>query len=473
MAGELTLLKSQGVHSPENGRYWLTRRASLTFDIGGPSPSPSRKRQAGGKAGDAETGLRALRVTLISGPRELYPRLPFNVDIIVDDRVVEVVEFGGGSEVKSLELPAPEGVVSFSILSELASIPVEIGLGPDQRELSVMAEFAVVPASVEAAAPPETRHLGPWMQTVAPLVEDLPRPVFVIGMYRSGTSVLTWAIGQHPNIWALEETGWLPLFANGLLAAWQRGSSAARGFNKVYEIQEGQFFAHFGRAIDGMMKSVSKEHAIRVLLGRLSGHEQAFVPEVQVLRALASSKRRWVDGTPENAMAVAQIRMIFPEAKFIHIVRRPADVVASMVHFDRMGSATMAPLQALDAWRERVSYAHTAERAFGSDVVHRLRYSDLIDDPRSAMRRIFNFLGEPYFDTAAETFRVRLNSSRVRGDETSQVETAIAAELQKAMKLYDAASTPLTSPLPPNPAAQKTLDENINDVTTRLLRLFS
>ena len=32
------------------------------------------------------------------------------------------------------------------------------------------------------------------------------KPVFIIGSPRSGTSILTWALGQHPNLYPLEET---------------------------------------------------------------------------------------------------------------------------------------------------------------------------------------------------------------------------------------------------------------------------
>ena len=39
------------------------------------------------------------------------------------------------------------------------------------------------------------------------------RPIFVVGSPRSGTSILTWCLGQHPNIIPLEESGWMGDFA--------------------------------------------------------------------------------------------------------------------------------------------------------------------------------------------------------------------------------------------------------------------
>src|SRR5438309_11580402 len=54
-----------------------------------------------------------------------------------------------------------------------------------------------------------------------------PRPIFIVGSPRSGTNILTWSIGQHPNILALEETGWMGPIAHAVAIAHAAGS--ARG----------------------------------------------------------------------------------------------------------------------------------------------------------------------------------------------------------------------------------------------------
>jgi len=241
----------------------------------------------------------------------------------------------------------------------------------------------------------------------------------------------------------------------------------------VYELNEEQFLTHFAGSIDRLMQDLSREHALRVLLSRAGGHDPTFTREIQVLRSLGSSKQRWVDGTPENVMCVGQLQSLFPRAKFIHIVRHPIDVVASMVHFHRAGGTPMTAAEALMLWRERVAMGILAERAYGSDAVMRLDYHDLASRPEERLRDIFSFLGEPDFDTAAQAFDVRINSSQVATEEIEQVAQSLAAdELDEAMSLYTEASIALDAPLAPDPAARTEVDAMIGDVTRRLLAEF-
>ena len=417
-----------------------------------------------------------MQIILATGSDKIYRRFPFNVEIGLNGKVVKVLEFERGDQQKTFRLPVSEaGLVTFSVVSELASVPAEIDQGPDRRELSLLATFAAVLEIADTGYRPDGTEVRGWVQSVIPTVEQLPRPVFVVGMYRSGTSILTWALGQHPNVWALEETGWLPPLANGILSAWERARAAAGqlSFGKVYEIYEDQFLCHFAGSIDHLMKSLSREHAVRVLLGRAGGYAPSFTPELQVLRALGSSKQRWVDGTPENVMCIGQLRRLFPRGKFIHLVRHPVEVVTSLVHFERAGGTPLPAKEALATWRERVALGLLAERAYGSDVVMRMDYRDLIAKPDERLRDIFSFLGEPDFDAAAAAFNVRINSSLVATEEIEQTVQSLATDaLKDAMRLYAQASGRLDAPVVPDPAAQIEISKMIGDATARLMALF-
>lgn len=453
---EIKISELGGADGERSDQIWISRFARLWLKI---SCSELSKSELNSLLVD-----RSLEVTLSTGRGDLYRRFPFNCNIGVGARsnTARILEFSKEWQERTFTVPiSSDGLAQLTITSEL-------------EPAALKARFSVVQRAPDTFATKDAEPSGAWVQTVRPLVDELPRPVFVVGMYRSGTSILTWAIGQHPNIWALEETGFMPILANGVLASWTRAASAKRSFAEVYEVMPGQYPAYFGRTIDGLMNSIAREHALRVLLSRANGHASEFVDQVQVLRALGSSKRRWVDGTPENAMIIGQLAQLFPAAKFIHIVRNPLNVMASMNRFDRAGGDRAEPSQALEAWRQRVGMALTAERAYGSGVVKRIRYDDLIDEPVRLMREIFAFLEEPTFDTAAEAFEVRLNSSKVTSRELYEVRRSISAEsLADALDLYEQASSPLAEALSPDPDARRDVDEFVGDQVARLIELYS
>jgi hypothetical protein len=76
-----------------------------------------------------------------------------------------------------------------------------------------------------------------------------------------------------------------------------------------------------------------------------------------------------------------------------------------------------------------------AERAYGPNVVHRVRYADLIDSPESTMRSLFDFLEEPYTARCLEPLAQRINSSNVSDDFKADHSTTDPAVVEEATRL--------------------------------------
>jgi hypothetical protein len=55
--------------------------------------------------------------------------------------------------------------------------------------------------------------------------KKMNRPIFVVGSPRSGTSILTWCLGQHPNIIPLPESSWMGQFAIDVAISYNIGSA--------------------------------------------------------------------------------------------------------------------------------------------------------------------------------------------------------------------------------------------------------
>jgi hypothetical protein len=315
--------------------------------------------------------------------------------------------------------------------------------------------------------------------------EDINKPIFVVGSPRSGTSIVTWCLGQHPNIFPVPESNWMGPFAVNLAVSYQLG--AARGILSILSamgISCDEFFSHIGQSINGLILKhrfdLDRQRLItgvqRILkdeglyLGEATGElnpamnaaiqeyltrSQVNDPlEADILGSLhtildsksktrwidllnSESKTRWVDGTPEYSWHIYGLRKLFPDALFIHIVRDALSVVHSMLNFHRVAGTQLVASEeeAYRYWLGTVSACLTAERGYGPRVIHRLKYSDLIENPETALRSVLNFLGEPYSAKCLEPLSQRINSSNVPVDFRSDDPATAPAVVEQAMRL--------------------------------------
>ena len=445
--------------SPE----WLPRRASFSVRIGPELDMATRV-------------WRELHIELSTGPEFLYSYFPFCCAVYVDGQAATILEFNEASERQVATVRVPVGKsFDLTIISELSAVPAEHGQGGDTRELALLffgCSVGPIAKPVVSAAPVYVPGLE---LEITSTDASAPEPVFVVGSYRSGTSVLTWAIGQHPNIWPIEESGWLPLLGSGALAGFRNASSAARSFFTVYDFSCSDYMAQIGRSIDELMHRVSKRHLHRILLARVANKADEYNKEFQLARSAMNPKRRWVDGTPENSGYILTLLQLFPKARFVALVRDPLDVIASMLFFDRAGGLKRDVRQAAEIWKNLTRWTLLAYRAYGPSVVHLVSHAQLIKYPQSTLSGIFEFLGEPDFPKSAETFSKRINSSKVEKGEREQIYAEIDAEPEiKAVvhSLYNEALDLMNSAWEPDEAASLELRDELNNELTRMISVY-
>ncbi|HET6888136.1 MAG TPA: sulfotransferase [Candidatus Udaeobacter sp.] len=262
------------------------------------------------------------------------------------------------------------------------------------------------------------------------------KPIFVVGSPRSGTSILTWCLGHHPNLFPVPESNWMGSFAVNVAIAHQVG--AARGDHSILsamEIRNDELFAAFGQSINDLIlrhrKDLETKRETRSKELKIDGRW------LEATSTLAGPKERWVDGTPEYSFYIYGLRKLFPDALFIHIIRDVRTVVRSMLNFHRVTGVQLAPneQEAYSYWLRTVSACLEAERAYGPNVVHRIRYADLIDNAELAMRSLFAFLKEPYTAKCLEPLALRINSSEVPPDFKSDNPPTNPAIIEEACQL--------------------------------------
>jgi len=163
--------------------------------------------------------------------------------------------------------------------------------------------------------------------------------------------------------------------------------------------------------------------------------------------AAAGLKARWVDGTPEYALHICGQRKLFPHASFIHLFRDVRAVVRSMVNFRCVAGFNLVANaeEASRCWIRTVSACLMGERAYGPNVVHRIRYADLIDSPESAIPSLLDFLGARYIAKCLELLAQRINGSNVPDDfkaEDSATDPAVVEDATRLSRYLGATAQP-------------------------------
>lgn len=213
------------------------------------------------------------------------------------------------------------------------------------------------------------------------------------------------------------ESNWIGEFAANVGVAHQIGS--ARGGLSILsamDIREDEFFAAFGRSINELVLAHRRQLEInRENSNSASKANQAWLAATSMT---AGPKTRWVDGTPEYSLHIYGLRKLFPEARFVHVFRDVNAVVCSMVNFHRTTGIQLVASEedAYKYWLRTVKACLKAEEAYSPDVVYRLRYSQLVEQPEAALRSLLDFLEEPYSARCLEPLSQRINSSNVPPD---------------------------------------------------------
>ncbi len=273
------------------------------------------------------------------------------------------------------------------------------------------------------------------------------KPIFVVGSPRSGTSVLTWCLAQHPNIFPVDESTGIGELALALAVCYEtKMGLGPESLWSSLSVQQDEFFAAFGQTINDLIQ----RHKVDL---ERKGWEQTFAPNSPPHRFVAAkatnaTKTRWVDGTPAYSFHICGLHKLFSNALFIHVVRDVASVVRSMLNFHRLAGASLVAneQEAYNLWFHSVSACLLAERAYGPRVVFRLRHDDLVAQPETSLKALFSFLGEPYAPQCLTQLEKRINSSNVPADFRLGEPDTDPLVVERATRLYaEIEATPQSS----------------------------
>jgi hypothetical protein len=211
-----------------------------------------------------------------------------------------------------------------------------------------------------------------------PSVRDWNGPLFVVGMFRSGTSLLYALLNQHPQIALMYEGDlahlqalfWVPRDTSRWLRRWEFWNDAlARHKFDASGTPDGI------RDLRGAMQSVYTAYA----------------------RQKKGGAPIWGCKSPTYSDEVTRLHRVFPEARFIiiwrdlrHICRSILDAAETSPFFNRRGTV----LRAIIGYHELKTQCESIMRAGAR--VHQLNYEDLVRDTTGSMQAICTFLDLPF-----------------------------------------------------------------------------
>lgn len=193
---------------------------------------------------------------------------------------------------------------------------------------------------------------------------DAHRFVFIGGLHRSGTSLLFQLLREHPDASAFRDTG-------------------------VKE-DEGQH-----------LQSVYKPARLLGGEGSFGFHPEAHMVEVDAFRARADARalvRDWsphwdmtrevlVEKSPPNLVRTRYLQSLFPDARFVMLLRHPVEVV--LAERRRRKTTPLGPL--LRHWF--TCYEQLLDDARHLDHVLAVRYEDLLAEPQRMLDATLSFVG--------------------------------------------------------------------------------
>lgn len=230
-------------------------------------------------------------------------------------------------------------------------------------------------------------------------------PLFVIGSPRSGTTLLRLMLTCHPAIVVPPECG----FIVWLYAKWG-GWNGDENPESLRSFVTDLFAC---RKFDTWR--LDADQVAQRLLGAKPRSYRDLVTEVYLTFAVSRGEmpRRWGDKNNFHVRHVEEIRSIFPDALFVHIVRDGRDVACSYLALAKQTfDSPYAPSLPRDIegiardWSDNVEAAREGFARLGWAGVHEVRFSHLVLDPEAELRRLCRFLEEPY-DPAMLTYPSR------------------------------------------------------------------
>ncbi|HED53565.1 MAG TPA: sulfotransferase family protein [Phycisphaerales bacterium] len=256
------------------------------------------------------------------------------------------------------------------------------------------------------------------MQAMPKAGSDSEQPVFVVGMPRSGTSLIEQIIASHPQGAGAGELAELLVIASKF-----EGMREPKGIVFLQDVNRLRAPA-IKQAAEHYLQSL--RHTCEITGGDPNAD-------------------RIVDKLPYNYILLPLVQILFPNAKIIHVHRDPRDVCVSNFFQDFLGplgySYNINHMARCYADYERI-IAHMHE-VIDLPILD-VRYESLVSDPEPEIRKILDHIGLPFDEACLEFHKAK---REVHTASLEQVRKPMYTSSKARWRRYGSKLDPLISEL--------------------------
>jgi Flp pilus assembly protein TadD len=200
----------------------------------------------------------------------------------------------------------------------------------------------------------------------------MPQPIFILGFPRSGTTMIEQVITSHSAVQAGDELAFIP----------ELTQLAQRLLGSPYDFPE---------ALSDVW-AADKRYAIETF-------RDIYMTRVAQLGLLESGRPFFTDKLPLNETFLPFIHLLFPEAKFVHLIRHPLDIgVSVMSNYLTHGFFCGF---ALDSFAHHYMSIHDLVAHYRQQMdlpYYALRYESFVANQEEETRKLLDFLELPFED---------------------------------------------------------------------------
>ena len=213
-----------------------------------------------------------------------------------------------------------------------------------------------------------------------------PAP-FVVGVPRSGTTLLRLMLDAHPELTIPPETHFVPKLITQFEGWVREGADPAELRRRAFElITTHPRWGDMGLDPEDLRARLALHDPLR------SGDAARSFYEVYATRV---GKPRWGDKSPPYAWKAPRIQRGLPEARFVHLIRDGRDVALSL---SEVSWGPGGVEESARKWVRDMGRARRRASRLRPGTYMETRYEDLVVDPEPTLRRVAEFVDLPWSD---------------------------------------------------------------------------